>query len=137
MREESFFLKAAKCEFEKRWVEYLGLILDGDTIKPDPVKVNGLKTWPRTLKTVSKVRSMLGLLNYHQAFVPSFSHIIKPLTQLLKKNTKFLWTENCMKVLDRIINILTMALVLTHPDPEKPFELEVDASNYATGAILF
>jgi hypothetical protein len=46
MRNESFFLKASKCEFEKNWVEYLGLILDGDTIKPDPVKVNGLKTWP-------------------------------------------------------------------------------------------
>jgi hypothetical protein len=137
MREESFFLKAAKCEFEKCRVKYLGLILDGDTIKPDPIKVNGLKTWPQTLKTVSEVRSTLGLLNYHRAFVPGFSHIVKPLTQLLKKNTKFLWMENCTKVLDRIINILTTAPVLTHPDPEKPFELEVDASDYATGTILF
>jgi hypothetical protein len=137
MREESFFLKVAKCEFEKCQVEYLGLILDRDTIKPDPVKVNRLKTWPRTLKTVSKVRSTLGLLNYHRAFVPGFSHIVKPLTQLLKKNTKFLWTENCTKALDKIIATLTIAPVLTHPDPEKPFELEVDASNYATGTILF
>jgi hypothetical protein len=40
-------------------------------------------------------------------------------------------------VLNRIINILTSAPVLTHPDPDKPFELEVDASDYATGAILF
>jgi hypothetical protein len=46
MRRESFFLKAAKCEFEKQCVEYLGLILDGNTIKPDPIKVNGLKEWP-------------------------------------------------------------------------------------------
>jgi hypothetical protein len=46
MREESFFLKAAKCEFKKQWVEYLGLILDRDTIEPGSVKVNGLKTWP-------------------------------------------------------------------------------------------
>jgi hypothetical protein len=46
MREESFFLKAAKCKFKKQRVEYLGLILDEDTIKPDPVKINGLKTWP-------------------------------------------------------------------------------------------
>jgi hypothetical protein len=42
-----------------------------------------------------------------------------------------------MKALDRIIDILTSAPVLTHPDPDKPFELEVDASDYATGAILF
>jgi hypothetical protein len=137
MRKELFFLKVAKCEFEKQQVEYLRLILDGNTIKPDLVKVNGLKTWPRTLKTVMEVRSTLGLLNYHHAFVPGFSHIIKPLTQLLKKNVKFAWTEICTKALDRIINILTTEPVLTHPDPEKPFKLEVDASDYATGAILF
>jgi hypothetical protein len=40
MQDESFFLKAAKCEFEKQQVEYLGLILDGDTITPDPVKMS-------------------------------------------------------------------------------------------------
>jgi hypothetical protein len=45
--------------------------------------------------------------------------------------------ETCTKALDRIINILTTEPVLTHPDPEKPFELEVDASDYTTGAILF
>jgi hypothetical protein len=89
------------------------------------------------LKTVTEVRSTLGLLNYHRAFVPGFSHIVKPLTQLLKKDTKFKWTEGCTKALDRIINILTTEPILTHPDPEKPFELEVDASDYATGAILF
>jgi hypothetical protein len=137
MRNELFFLKALKCEFEKKWVEYLGLILDKDTIKPDPIKVDGLKTWPRMLKTVSEVRSTLGLLNYHRAFVPDFSHIVKPLIQLQKKNTKFVWTEICTKALNRIINILTTAPILTHPDPEKPFELKVDVSNYATGAILF
>jgi hypothetical protein len=137
MRKESFFLKAAKCEFKKQRVEYLGLILDGNTIKQDPIKVNGLKEWPRTLKTVMEVRSTLGLLNYHRAFVPGFSHIVKPLTQLLKKNVKFMWTEACTKALDRIINILTTEPVLTHPDSEKPFELEVNASNYATGTILF
>jgi hypothetical protein len=137
MQDKSFFLKAAKCEFKKQWVEYLGLILDGDMITPDPVKINSLKTWLRTLKTVLKVHSTLGLLNYHRAFVPGFSHIVKPLTQLLKKNTKFSWTENCTKALNRIINILTTAPILTHPDPDKPFELKVDASDYATGTILF
>jgi hypothetical protein len=137
MREELFFLKAAKCEFKKQWVKYLGLILDKDSIKLDPVKVNGLKTWLRTLKTVSEVCSTLRLLNYHYTFVPSFSHIVKLLTQLLKKNTKFLWMEKCMKALNKTINILTMAPVLTHPDPEKPFELEVDALDYATSTILF
>ena len=46
MKEESFFLRAAKCEFEQTKVEYLGLVLDHDTVKPDPTKTSGLKAWP-------------------------------------------------------------------------------------------
>ena len=137
MRKESFFLRTSKCEFEQTKVEYLGLVLDHDTVTPDPTKTSGLKAWPRVLKTVREVRSTLGLLNYHRAFVPGFSHIVKPLTNLLKKDTPFLWTPACTNALDRVIHILTSEPILTHPDPEKPFELEVDASDYATGTNLF
>ena len=85
MKEESLFLKLSKCEFKKSQVEYLGLILDRNTIQLDPIKVSGLRDWPQKLKTTKEVRSTLGLLNYHRAFIPGFSHIIKPLTCLLKK----------------------------------------------------
>lgn len=128
MRKESFFLKISKCEFEQPKVEYLGLLVDKDTIKPDPSKVAGLKDWPRVLKSIKEVRSTLGLLNYHRAFVPGFSHIVKPLTQLLKKGVPFLWTTRCKQALDTIITILTNEPVLAQPDQTKPFELEVDAS---------
>jgi len=137
MRQESLFLKVSKCEFERNKVEYLGLILDENTISPDPSKVSGLKNWPRKLKTVKEVRQVLELLNYHRAFIPGFSHIVKPLTQLLKKEHAFLWTTTCTNALDRIIHILTTTPVLAQPNQNKPFKLEVDASNYATGAILF
>ena len=45
MRKESLFFKVSKCEFKKQTMEYLGLLLDGETIKPDPSKVAGLKEW--------------------------------------------------------------------------------------------
>ena len=137
MKKESLFLKLSKCEFKKTRVEYLRLILDKNTIWLDPTKVSSLQEWPRVLKTVKKVWSILELLNYHQAFIPRFSHIIKPLTCLLKKDQPFLWTTTCTNTLNRIINILTSEPVLTHPNPNKPFELEVDALNFAIGAILF
>ena len=137
MKEESLFLKLSKCEFKKIHIEYLRLILDKDTIQPDPTKVSGLQEWPRILKTIKEVQSTLGLLNYHCAFVPGFSYIVKPLTQLLKKNHPFLWTNTCTNVLNQIINILTSEPVLTYPNPNKPFELEVNALNFTMGAILF
>jgi hypothetical protein len=84
MRKESFFLKAAKYEFERQHIEYLSLILDENTIKPDPVKVNRLKEWPRKLKTVTEVCSTLGLLNYHRAF-GFLSHSQTPHTTIEEK----------------------------------------------------
>jgi hypothetical protein len=89
LREASLFLKPEKCEFEKEQVEYLGLLLNKDTIEPDPSKVDGLKNWPTTLKSVKEVRSTLGILNYNRAFIPGFAAIAKPLTELLKKDTLF------------------------------------------------
>jgi hypothetical protein len=137
LREASLFLKPEKCEFEKEQVEYLGLLLNKVTIEPDPSKVDGLKNWPTTLKSIKEVRSTLGILNYNRAFIPGFAAIAKPLTELLKKDTLFYWTTQHTKAVEQLIEKVTSRPVLIHPDPAKPFELEVDASNFATGAILF
>jgi hypothetical protein len=131
------FLKPKKCEFEKRKVEYLRLTLNREMIEPDPSKVKGLKMWPITLKNVREVRSTLEVLNFNHAFIPRFTHIAKPLTELLKKGTPFIWNQRRTEAVKQLVDIVTTHLVLIYPDPTKPFELEVDASDYAMGAILF
>src|SRR6266567_2467705 len=83
MKENSLFLKPEKCEFEKHCVEYLGILLENGTIQPDLSKISGLREWPTNLKLVKEVRSTLGVLGYQRAFIPGFSHITKPLTELL------------------------------------------------------
>jgi hypothetical protein len=137
MREASLFLKPEKCEFEKHKVEYLGLLLDGNSIKPDPSKVEGMHSWPTTLKSIKEVCSTLGVLNYNHAFIPGFAKIAKPLTELLKKDVPFIWSDQHTDTVQQLINKVTNQATLVHPDPRKDFELEVDTSNYATGAILF
>jgi hypothetical protein len=117
LREASLFLKLEKCEFEKEQVEYLGLLLNKDTIEPDPSKVDGLKNWPTTLKSIKEVRSMLGILNYNRAFIPGFAAIAKPLTELLKKDTPFYWTTQHTKAVEQLIEKVTSRLILIHPDP--------------------
>ena len=118
------------------WI-LLGLLLNGDTIEPDPSKIDGLKSWPTTLKNIKEVRSTLGVLNYNRAFIPGFADIAKPLTNLLKKDTPFLWTLQHTRAVEQLIHKVTCRPVLIHLNPTKPFELEVDASDYATGAIRF
>ena len=133
---ESYFLRPAKCEFEQTRIEYLGLIVDGDTLTIDPKKADGLRNWPRELKTVKEVRSVLGVLGYQRPFIPNYANIAKPLTALTKKNQVFDWSPECRTALEKLISIVTNAPTLGQPDLTRPFQLQVDASAYATGAIL-
>ena len=93
LEEESYFLRLAKCEFKKEKVNYLGVIISRERIHIDPIKVEGLRNWPRKLSTLKQVQSTLGILGYQRPFIPGFAHIARPLTNLLKKGTTFLWTD--------------------------------------------
>jgi len=63
--------------------------------------------------------------------------LARPLTKLTKKDKEFEWTMDCENALTMLIDIITSELVLKCPNPEKLFELEVDASTFAIGVILF
>ena len=136
-KKESLFLKPSKCEFEKDEVDFLGVRLGHGVATVNPSKLEGITKWPRILKNVKEVRSTLGVLGFQRPFIPGFADIARPLTNLLKKETEFHWTPECTSALETLIHIVTMSPVLAAPDPDRQFILEVDASQYATGAILF
>jgi hypothetical protein len=137
LRKELLFLKAKKCHFEQMEMEFLGYLITKGTIKINPTKRHGLEEWPRVLKNIKEVHSTLGVLGYQQQFIMNFSHLAHPLNELLKKNKKFKWTEECMQAVNTLIKAVTSNPVLLHPDYKKPFVLEVDALQYATGVILY
>jgi RNase H-like domain found in reverse transcriptase/Reverse transcriptase (RNA-dependent DNA polymerase) len=137
LEEESFFLKPSKCKFEQITINYLGIVVSKGTMRIDPTKQNGIVAWPRWLTSMKQVRSTLGVLGYQRPFIPGFTHLARPITQLLKKEKKFEWMDECMEALDKLIKIVSSDPVLQRLNYEKPFTLEVDASQYATGAILY
>jgi len=79
----------------------------------------------------------MGVLGYQRPFILGFAAIAKPIIELTKKGTPFEWTEEQRQALEMLIQKVTTAPVLAYPDLERPFEMEVDASAYAVGAILF
>jgi hypothetical protein len=111
--------------------------LNCDGITIDPGKIKGLTDWPRTLKNVKEVWKVLGVLGYQCPFIPNFAHFARPLTSLLKKDTVFEWTPEHHASLDTLIDIVMSFPVLIAPDQDRQFELEVDASQFAIGAILW
>ena len=85
---------------------------------------------------VSEVRSYLGLAGYYRRFVEGFSHIAVPLTQLTRKNAKFVWTEECEKSFQELKQKLITAPILTIPSNLEGFVIYSDASRKWLGYVL-
>jgi RNase H-like domain found in reverse transcriptase len=133
---ESFFLKPSKCKFECASIDYLGIVVSNGAISIDPTKHNGLATWPKQLSMVKQVHSTLGVFGYQCPFIWGFADIAKPLMELTKKDTPFTWTPCCTAAIQQLKAIILSDPVLQQPNPNHPYTLEVNASQYATGAIL-
>src|SRR3954462_8482064 len=88
------------------------------------------------LESVKQVRSFLGLASYCRRFVENFSKVAKPLTELLKKDKKFLWTPKCEESFQELKRRLTSAPVLAPPDTKRDFDIYCDASRQGLGCIL-
>ncbi len=72
IKTHDLFLKAKKCSFHKKKVEYLGMIIGQGKVEMDPVKVEGIAKWP-TPAMVKDIRSFLGFCNFYQSFIANFS----------------------------------------------------------------
>jgi hypothetical protein len=118
-------------------MDFLGMQLNCDGITIDSGKIKGLMDWPRTLKNIKEIQKVLGILGYQHPFISNFTHFTRPLTSLLKKDAVFKWTPKCYTSLDTLINIVTLSPILVAPDQDCQFKLEVDASQFAIGAILW
>jgi hypothetical protein len=77
-----------------------------------------------------------GSAGYYRQFIPNFSRIAKPMTELLKKGVMFVWSEECDKAFHTLSKHLTSAPLLTLPDMSKPFEVFCDASGTGLGCVL-
>ncbi|KAL0402355.1 UNVERIFIED_CONTAM: Transposon Ty3-G Gag-Pol polyprotein [Sesamum latifolium] len=85
---------------------FLGHVISGDGVMPDPSKVKAVMEW-RIPKNATEVRSFLGLAGYYRRFVEGFSIIAGPLTKLLRKGVAFQWTEQCQQSFDELKRRLT------------------------------
>jgi len=71
-------------------VSFLGHVISGDGIAVDPSKVEAVSQW-ETPKSVTEIRSFLGLAGYYRRFIEGFSKLVFPLTQLTCKGKAFVW----------------------------------------------
>jgi hypothetical protein len=130
-----FYAKFSKCEFWISEVPFLGHVISPEGITVDPSKVRDVMDWnPPT--SVHQVWSFLGLTGYYRRFIPNFSKITKPFTELLKKGNKYVWSKNYDEAFQSLKKLITTSSVLTQLDITKPFYVYCDASSTGLGCVL-
>ncbi|GJU03781.1 pol protein [Tanacetum coccineum] len=135
LRQKKLYAKFSKCEFWLQQVAFLGHIVSADGIIMDPSKVEAITKWPRPT-TMTEVRSFLGLAGYYRRFVEGFSRLALPLTQLMRKGEKFVWTDERQESFEELKRRLVSAPILTLPSGSGGFQIYSDASKKGLGCVL-
>ena len=113
----------------------MGHIISKDGIYVDPSKVQDVLNW-KAPTSVPEIWSFLGLAGYYRRFVPDFSKIARPMTELLKKGVRFNWDDKCEWAFQTLRKLLTSAPVLAQPDITPSFDVYCDASGTSFGCAL-
>lgn len=133
--DNQLYVKAEKCEFHTEEVSFLGYIVSPNHIQMDPAKVSAVSQWP-TPDSRKKVQQFLGFANFYRKFIRNFSSVAAPLHVLTSPKVPFKWTPQADLAFKLLRDRFTSAPILTIPDPQRQFMVEVDASNEGIGGVL-
>ncbi|KAA3677759.1 uncharacterized protein DEA37_0005046 [Paragonimus westermani] len=120
IHEYGFTLRKQKCEFSCLKSNIWDLSSIAMVVVRTPLKFPRLKT------------SLPQLID----FVPNMHQPRAPLNNLLRKDTKWVWSHECQSAFDSLKRILSSDLLLTHYDPNLPIIVAADASDYGIGAVI-
>ena len=129
--------KLKKCYFGGNQVHYLGHVIGGGRVQPEPGKIKAVQDYPRPV-TKKDIRAFLGLVGYYRRFIPNFASIAVPLTDLTKKRQpqQVEWNDAQEAAFKKLQSLLITTPILAVANPAKPYTLQTDASDKGLGAVL-
>ncbi|GJQ90316.1 putative nucleotidyltransferase, ribonuclease H [Tanacetum coccineum] len=129
--ETNLVLNWEKCYFMVKEGIVLGHKISRAGIEVDKAKIDVIAKLPYSTN-VKGIRSFLGHAGFYRRFIKDFSMISKSMTQLLMKDVKFDFSDDCKKAFNILKEKLTTAPIIISLDWNKPFELMYDAKHYTT-----
>ena len=135
MEKAGLRLNKEKCAFYREDVEFLGYRISKNSISPTSEKVKAVRNL-KSPTNVKQVKQVLGLTGYYRNLVADYAIIAAPLTDLLKKNVKFEWTERHEDAFSKLKSALCEGALRRMPDMNRRFIVKTDASGEGVGAIL-
>ncbi|EPB68570.1 hypothetical protein ANCCEY_12340 [Ancylostoma ceylanicum] len=128
-------VRKEKCSLAKPEIRYLGFILDKDGRRPNPEKVEAIKSMAEP-KNVGQLRAFLGMITYYSAFMPTMKDLRGPLDALLKKDMKWEWSSKPQTAFEKLKKALSSDLNLAHYDPKQKIVVAADACDYGIGCVI-
>lgn len=111
------------------------MIIEPSQVSMDHRKTAAVTNWPKP-RNLRDIRGFLGFTNFYRRFIQNFLAKARPLNDLTKKDTLWHWGEDEKAAFTTLKQAFAEALVLALYDPNRPTEVEVDASNFATSGVL-
>ena len=135
LEEAGMKLNPGKCKFYQPEVKYLGRIINKDGVRMDSSAVQAILNMPSP-SSRQELQSFLGYLSYVRRHVPDLSRWTPTLSSLLKKNVKYVWTDEHQKAFQKCKELAANMATLAHYDESKELVLTTDASPVGIGACL-
>ena len=135
LQSNTLFLKSAKCQFAMDSVDFCGTTVSSNGIHLDQSKLEPLFNTPAP-KTVKQLQSLLGICNWFRDFIPEFSLIAAPLTELTKKDNPWLWTPLHQSSMMLLLYRIATAPCLRYFNPDLETFIYTDASLYGLGGWI-
>ena len=117
LRKARLCVSIKKSTFHQRQVEFLGYLISDKGISMTEAKVEEMKKWPPP-ESIVDVQSFMGFANFYRRFIVGFSKIVKPLTELTKKDIRWYWTPACEKAFENLKDMFMSSPILAHFDPD-------------------
>ena len=135
MRTNKLYANASKCIFGAEEIPFLGCFIGKRGLRADPAKVKAIVDWP-VPRSQKDLRKWLGLANYLHKYSANYAEMARPLSNLLKKDVDWCWHAEHAIAFNAIKDSLLTAPILALPDPDRPFSVVCDASDFAIGSAL-
>ena len=136
LQDNSFSVNPRKCEWAVQETDFLGYWLTPNGLKPWRKKIDTILRLQRP-RTVKDLRSFISAITYYRTMFPKRAHILPPLTALTsQKSGNVAWSAACQHAFDTIKAILSLDMLLSYPDHNKPFHVYTDASDLQLGAVI-
>nr|XP_034301896.1 uncharacterized protein LOC117681450 isoform X2 [Crassostrea gigas] len=137
LRDAGLAARPTKCFIGFDKIDCLGHMVGNKCLEPEQDKIDAVRNAPIP-QTKKQVRAFLGLAGFYRKFIPNFSAIAIPLSDLTKKGqpNKVIWTESQQRAFDALKHMLSERPILKLPEFNETFILRTDAADDGIGAVL-